>query len=179
MNEKNENSHITLNIFNKQNDINNNKSETLSQANNPIPNMLEYLNNGISKEFPDNMRTKEYKRAEEYKRTDFPIKEEKLQSNISEPVRGGFPYKNNNKNNSKLQAIANITETALINGQKYTNENYISNIQPNSLIQKNNMNTNYINNAQQIATNNINFFNKNTEKRCCCGKCSKPMCIFF
>ena len=57
----NENSHITLNIYNIQKDTNKNKgqSETSFQTNNSFTNTVEYFNNGISNEFPDNLRTAE------------------------------------------------------------------------------------------------------------------------
>ena len=163
MTEVNENSHITLNIYNNQKDSNINNSKFSSQANNP--NILEYMNKGISKQFPDNMRN------EENKRTDFPIKE------IS------------NENNN--QVLAEITETTIIGNQQSTNftkenikENHINNAQSISFTQKNNMNTNNINNAQDISstqknnvnTDFVNYLIEYKKKKYCCGKCSEKDC---
>ena len=164
MTEVNENSHITLNIYNNQKDSNIYNSKFSSQTNNP--NMLEYMNKGISKQFPDNMRN------EENNRTDFPIKE----------------MSNGNNN---LQTFTEITETTIIGNQQSNNltkenikENHINNVQPISFIQKNDMNTNNMKNAQAISstqknnayTDYVNYLIEYNKKKYCCGKCSEKDC---
>ena len=97
MTEIKENSHISLNIYNNQKDNNNNKDQ---EAENSNPNLLQNLNTGISKEFPDNLRT------EEYRRTKFPIITNNLgisnsvnKNNINKVRPEFIIQKNINKNN--------------------------------------------------------------------------------
>ena len=88
---KSENSHITLNIYNMQKDINTSnkgQSETSFQTNNSFTNIAEHFNGGICKEFPDNLRTQENR--ENY----FPRKKEILTTEgFSKSVN---VYNNNN-----------------------------------------------------------------------------------
>ena len=89
MSEIKENSQITLNIFNNQKETDKIKGQTenLSQENNSIPNMLQNFSSGINKEFPDNIRTTEYRR------TDFPIREQDIR------ISNSLNDYNNNINN--------------------------------------------------------------------------------
>ena len=93
--EKNEKTQIICNIHNNEKDTNINKGqlENSLQGNNSMTNILQNFSAGISKEFPDNLRTVEYRK------TDFPIKAEK--SGILSSVN----VYNNNINNKQAESI--------------------------------------------------------------------------
>ena len=115
MTEIKENSHISLNIYNNQKDNNNNKDQ---EAENSNPNLLQNLNTGISKEFPDNLRT------EEYRRTKFPIITNNLgisnsvnKNNINK-VRPEFIIQKNINKNNISNFVKNKNEKIYCRGKK-------------------------------------------------------------
>ena len=95
MNETNENDKIICNIHNNQKDTNIKKGqlENSLQGNNSLTNVLKNFSAGISKEFPDNLRTVEYRK------TDFPLKAEKSE------ILSSVNVYNNNINNKQPESI--------------------------------------------------------------------------
>ena len=149
MKEINDNSHITLNIYNNQEDTNKNtaQSEASSKPNNSIQNMLHYYNiNGVNKVFPDNLRTVEYNRNV------FPLKEKNLAVSVC------------NNNIRYVQPESNKKQQTM-------NVRNINNVQPKFIIQQRDKS------SERRIDNSFKSTVNLEEKKYCCGKCPKPICI--